>query len=56
MVNVWLIGTQTVVPGFEYSDHDFLTKEKFETLVTNEQAKELGWLVRTGPAPNESEF
>jgi hypothetical protein len=35
-----------VVPGFEYSDHDFLTKEEFEGLVSEEQAKELGWLVR----------
>jgi predicted cupin superfamily sugar epimerase len=37
---------QTVIPGFEYSDHDFLTMEKFKDLVTEEQAKELEWLVR----------
>lgn len=39
-------GAQTVIPGFEYADHDFLTEEKFRTLVTAEQAEELGWLVR----------
>jgi predicted cupin superfamily sugar epimerase len=37
---------QTVVPGFEYSDHDFLTREKFGELVTEEERKELEWLVR----------
>jgi hypothetical protein len=35
-----------VIPGFEYSDHDFLTMEKFKELVTEEQAEELEWLVR----------
>jgi hypothetical protein len=35
-----------VIPGFEYSDHDFLTVEKFKDVVTEEQAKELEWLVR----------
>jgi hypothetical protein len=37
---------QTVIPGFEYSDHDFLTMEKFGQLVTEEEQKELEWLVR----------
>lgn len=37
---------QTVVPGFEYSDHDFLNEEGFRRIVTEEQAEELGWLVR----------
>ncbi|KAF2250149.1 hypothetical protein BU26DRAFT_424862 [Trematosphaeria pertusa] len=51
-----LLISETVIPGFEYSDHDFLTRERFEELVTEEQAGELAWLVRKGPAPDESEF
>jgi uncharacterized protein len=47
---------QTVVPGFEYSDHDFLTMGHFKELVTDEQAKELAWMVRKGPKPAEEEF
>ena len=43
-----------MVPGFEYSDHDFLTSETFEELVTEEQAKELGWLVREDDKIDES--
>jgi hypothetical protein len=39
-------GLQTVIPGFDYSDHDFLTSEKFAGLVTEEQKEELEWLVR----------
>jgi hypothetical protein len=35
-----------VIPGFEYSDHDFLRVEKFKEIVTEEQADELEWLVR----------
>ncbi|CAN9089573.1 unnamed protein product [Alternaria alternata] len=41
-----LLISETVIPGFEFSDHDFLTTERFEQLVTTEQAKELEWLVR----------
>ncbi|KAL1801148.1 hypothetical protein ACET3X_001490 [Alternaria dauci] len=41
-----LLISETVIPGFEFSDHDFLTKERFEQLITTEQAKELDWLVR----------
>ena len=37
---------QTVVPGFEYADHDFLTREGFEGLVKGEVRGELEWLVR----------
>lgn len=54
--DMWLTAMQTVVPGFEYADHDFLTRERFEDLISEEQAEELGWLVRTGPAPDESEL
>lgn len=45
-VLVDLFGAQTVVPGFEYVDHDFLTMRGFEDLVGEEQRKELEWLVR----------
>ncbi|USP79439.1 uncharacterized protein yc1106_06713 [Curvularia clavata] len=41
-----LLISETVIPGFEYSDHDFLTEEKFRKLVTKEQAEEMKWLVR----------
>ncbi|KAF2123260.1 RmlC-like cupin domain-containing protein [Lophiotrema nucula] len=41
-----LLISETVIPGFEYSDHDFMTQEKYEELVTEEQAKELAWMVR----------
>jgi predicted cupin superfamily sugar epimerase len=41
-----LTGEQTVVPGFEYSDHDFLLIDKFRELLREEQIKELEWLVR----------
>ncbi|KAF2027118.1 hypothetical protein EK21DRAFT_72723 [Setomelanomma holmii] len=41
-----LLISETVVPGFEYSDHDFLAAEKFGELVTEEQRVELDWLVR----------
>ncbi|KAL9070569.1 MAG: hypothetical protein Q9157_005773 [Trypethelium eluteriae] len=37
---------QTVVPGFEYEDHDFMRQARLERLVTAEQAKELQWLMR----------
>ncbi|KAH7070150.1 RmlC-like cupin domain-containing protein [Paraphoma chrysanthemicola] len=42
-----LLISETVVPGFEYSDHDFLPLDKFKKLVTVEQSAELQWLVRT---------
>ena len=41
-----LLISETVVPGFEFRDHDFLRKENLEELVTKEQAEEMGWLVR----------
>ncbi|KAF1850350.1 uncharacterized protein K460DRAFT_270779 [Cucurbitaria berberidis CBS 394.84] len=41
-----LLISETVIPGFEYSDHDFLTLDKFRDIVTEEQAEELEWLVR----------
>ena len=36
---------QTVVPGFEYQDHDFLPAAALHDLVTAEQENELRWLL-----------
>lgn len=41
-----LLISETVVPGFEFKDHDFLTRERFEKLLGEEQRAELQWLVR----------
>jgi predicted cupin superfamily sugar epimerase len=38
--------SETVVPGFEFADHDFLKGERFEALLTQEQVEEMGWMVR----------
>lgn len=42
---------QTVVPGFEYSDHDFMRIERLEALVTKEQADEMRWMLRKDDKP-----
>jgi len=41
-----LLISETVVPGFEFKDHDFLSLERFGKLVGEEQREELEWLVR----------
>ena len=41
-----LLISETVVPGFVYSDHDFMKKERLEALVTAEEAKTLEWLLK----------
>lgn len=41
-----LLISETVVPGFEFCDHDFLNAEGLRTLVGAEKADELAWLVR----------
>jgi predicted cupin superfamily sugar epimerase len=38
--------SETVVPGFEFADHDFLKRERFEALLTQEQVEEMGWMLR----------
>lgn len=43
-----LLISETVVPGFEYCDHDFLTREGLVRIMGEARAKELEWLVRTG--------
>ncbi|TEY39252.1 hypothetical protein BOTCAL_0463g00030 [Botryotinia calthae] len=40
-----LLISETVVPGFEYCDHDFLSPEGLKELVTSEKAEELSWLL-----------
>ncbi|OZA78124.1 MAG: hypothetical protein B7X77_03960, partial [Caulobacter sp. 39-67-4] len=37
-----LLITETVVPGFEYADHEFLSQEKFEQILPEDRVKELG--------------
>ncbi|USW47294.1 hypothetical protein Slin15195_G006130 [Septoria linicola] len=41
-----LLISETVVPGFEYTDHDFMKQERLEALVTEEQADEMRWMIR----------
>ncbi|KAF5978204.1 DUF985 domain-containing protein [Fusarium coicis] len=41
-----LLISETVVPGFEYHDHAFLTQEGIRELLQEEQARQLDWLVR----------
>ncbi|KAJ5098443.1 hypothetical protein N7532_005444 [Penicillium argentinense] len=37
---------QIVVPGFEYTDNDFLHKDQMDDLLSPEQIRELAWLVK----------
>jgi hypothetical protein len=41
-----LLISETVVPGFDYADHEFLEETKLRELVSEEQADALSWLVR----------
>ncbi|KAK4892406.1 hypothetical protein LTR27_009062 [Elasticomyces elasticus] len=41
-----LLISETVVPGFEFEDHDFMRWERMKALVTKEQAEEMEWMVR----------
>ncbi|KEF54359.1 uncharacterized protein A1O9_09525 [Exophiala aquamarina CBS 119918] len=38
--------SETVIPGFEYADHDFLTAEDFVQYLDQEQQEQLQWLLR----------
>ena len=38
--------SETVVPGFEFEDHDFMKRERAEALLTVEQVEEMGWMLR----------
>ncbi|KAI9702343.1 MAG: hypothetical protein M1836_000822 [Candelina mexicana] len=39
-----LLISETVIPGFEYSEHDFMTPEAFDSLIAPAQRDELSWL------------
>ncbi|KAL8946837.1 MAG: hypothetical protein Q9222_006823 [Ikaeria aurantiellina] len=40
-----LLISETVVPGFEWDDHNFMTAETLRELVSEQEAKELSWLL-----------
>ncbi|KAJ0355953.1 hypothetical protein COL154_001473 [Colletotrichum chrysophilum] len=40
-----LLITEFAVPGFEFCDHDFLTKDKLLSLVGEEKAMQLEWML-----------
>lgn len=40
-----LLISETVVPGFEFCDHDFLSRQGLEELIGTENAEELSWLL-----------
>ncbi len=42
-----LLISETVVPGFEYSDHDFMTAEQLLDSLGEGQKEELKWLLKT---------
>lgn len=41
-----LLISETVVPGFDYADHEFLEEQKLRKLVSGTQADALKWLVK----------
>lgn len=41
-----LLISETVVPGFDYADHDFLTLERLREVVAEEQVGEMVWLLK----------
>lgn len=41
-----LLISETVIPGFEYADHDFLRAEEFVDYLDVEQQEELKWLLK----------
>ncbi|KAJ4176867.1 hypothetical protein NW767_015302 [Fusarium falciforme] len=47
-----LLISETVVPGFEYADHEFLSEAGFRSLLPADQASELEWLVRKRDKPH----
>ncbi|EXJ90804.1 hypothetical protein A1O1_03909 [Capronia coronata CBS 617.96] len=45
-VSEGLLISETVVPGFEFADHDFLTAETMRDALTPDQVRELRWLLK----------
>jgi hypothetical protein len=41
-----LLISETVVPGFEYTDHDFMSRKRLHALVTPDEAQTLEWMLR----------
>ncbi|KAL7923592.1 RmlC-like cupin domain-containing protein [Trichoderma austrokoningii] len=41
-----LLISETVVPGFEYADHEFLSQDRLVEVVPGTEAKALQWLVK----------
>lgn len=41
-----LLISETVVPGFDYADHEFLEESKLKEFVSEEQAEALKWLIK----------
>lgn len=41
-------GCQTVVPGFAFEDHEFLSPQTMERLLPDEQCRALSWLLKDG--------
>ncbi|GKZ37166.1 hypothetical protein AbraIFM66950_008589 [Aspergillus brasiliensis] len=41
-----LLITETVEPGFDAEDHDFLSLQEMKELLTSEQVEEMAWLLR----------
>ncbi|KAI9367765.1 RmlC-like cupin domain-containing protein [Aspergillus egyptiacus] len=45
-----LLISETVTPGFEYEDHDFLEQDALKAMVNQEVFDQLKWLLRRGHA------
>ncbi|KAH7148686.1 RmlC-like cupin domain-containing protein [Dactylonectria macrodidyma] len=48
-----LLISETVVPGFEYADHEFLSERRLGELLPEKDAAALSWLARKGEEPEE---
>ena len=40
-----LLISETVVPGFEFCDHDFLRGEELEEMLGREERERVGWML-----------
>ena len=43
-----LLISETVVPGFEFCDHDFLRAEGLEEMLGREERERAGWMLLKG--------
>ncbi|KAH7149445.1 RmlC-like cupin domain-containing protein [Dactylonectria estremocensis] len=48
-----LLISETVVPGFEYADHEFLSERRLREFLPDKDAAALSWLARKGEEPEE---